>query len=252
MRARDKRARVTRAMTRIRTVLTAIAKRATLALLVLHFALTIVYVLPPNPIKVPMLGLLERTIGTYARQNWSLFAPNPIASNQAILARCLTAVEAQLEKDGNQDGRTTSEWADVSTPFWIAFQNNRFSAYDRLIRPYTYALRTYLFGGHVLSAWQSACRTKQDAEACDVYEKALVAVRSGMEPSLRKLGSAFCVEYRPDAAIVAVALRARLTPAWRWSERFNDQGSRPAHDVRLGVFTIDRAVSGPGIFKASR
>jgi hypothetical protein len=239
-------------MTTIRTVLTAIIKRATLALLVLHFALTIVYVLPPNPIKVPMLGLLDRTIGIYARQNWSLFAPNPIASNQAILARCLTAAEAQVESDANRDNRTAPEWADVSTPFWLAFQKNRFSAYDRLIRPYTYALRTYLFGGHALSTWQSACRMKQDAEACDVYQKALAAVRSGMEPSLRKLGSAFCVEYRPDAPIVAVALRARLTPAWRWSERFNDQASRPAHDMHLGVFTIDRSVSGPGIFRASR
>jgi hypothetical protein len=139
----------------------------------------------------------------------------------------------------------------VSTPFWKAFQDRRFSAYDRVIRPYTHALRTYLSGGHALAEWDTACRIKNDTDACEVYDKALTTVRDDMESSLRKLGSAFCGEYRPEAGVVAVALRARLTPAWRWSQRHNDQDDRPAHDVSLGVFTLDRSVAGPGIFRAT-
>jgi hypothetical protein len=239
------------AIARMRSALGAACKLATLALLILHFVLTILYVLPPNPVKVPLLGLLQGTVGVYARQNWSLFAPNPIASNQAVLAKCMTAAESARESDAMRRGRATSGWADVSTPFWSAFQGNRFSAYDRVIRPYTHALRTYLFGGHALSEWESACRAKNDADACIVYEKTLATVRTGMERSLRRLGSAFCAEHRPDAAVVAVALRARLTPAWRWSERHNPPAGRPAHDVSLGVFPIDRSVVGPRIFRAA-
>ncbi len=235
----------------LRRSLTAATKITTLLVLILHFALTLLYVLPPNPIKLPLLGLLDVTIGVYARQNWSLFAPNPIAANQAMLAKCLTAAETQIESDAMRQGRVTPGWADVSTPFWIAFQHNRFSAYDRLIRPYTHALRAYLTGGHGLSEWENSCRRKADQEACAVYDAALAAVRQQIEPLLARLGSAFCGEYRPDAAVVTVALRARLTPAWRWSERRNDPASRPAHDVSLGFFTMDRSVAGPGIFKAA-
>ena len=46
----------------------------------------------------------------------------------------------QLPKDG---------WFDVSTPFWYrhhCHQQNRFSAYDRLIRPQAAALRLYRTG----------------------------------------------------------------------------------------------------------
>ena len=226
-------------------------KVATLALLILHFVLTLLYVMPPNPIKVPLMGLLDVTIGVYARQNWSLFAPNPIAANQAMLARCLTPAELQHESEAMRQGGATAGWADVSTPFWHAFQGNRLSAYDRVIRPYTHALRTYLSGGHGLAEWERSCRVKQDTDACEVYDQALTKVRAEVETSLRKLGSAFCAEHRPNSAVVAVALRARLTPAWRWSERHNARADRPAHDVSLGVFTIDHAVVGPGIFRAT-
>jgi hypothetical protein len=236
---------------RLRLAMTWVIKAATLGVLILHFALTVLYVLPPNPVKVPLAGLLEVTIGFYARQNWSLFAPNPIAANQAMLAKCLTADESQAESDAIRHGRTTAGWADVSTPFWLAFQHNRFSAYDRVLRPYTHALRTYLSGGHPLTEWEAACRTKNDSEACDVFTQALADIRSHMETSLTKLGSAFCSEYRPGDAVVAVALRARLTPAWRWSQRFNAAADRPSQDVGLGIFTVDRSIAGPGIFRAS-
>jgi hypothetical protein len=237
---------------RLRRAVSSACKLTTLALLILHFVLTLLYVLPPNPIKVPLVNLLHLTVGVYARQNWSLFAPNPIATNQAMLARCLTIAEMHDESTAMRQGLATAGWADVSTPFWKAFQGNRFSAYDRVIRPYTHSLRTYLSGGHGLSEWERACRDKRDTDACTVYDKALAAVRTDVEGSLRKLGSVFCVEHRPDAAVVAVALRARLTPAWRWSERHNAAADRPAHDVSLGIFTIDRSVVGPGIFRAAR
>jgi hypothetical protein len=197
------------------------------------------------------MGVLDLTIGVYARQNWSLFAPNPIASNQAMLARCLTAAEMEEETAAMRRGEATAGWADVSTPFWKAFQHNRLSAYDRVIRPYTHALRTYLTGGHGLAEWEAACRERHDTEACEIHERALAAVRTEAATRLRKLGSAFCTEHRPDAAVVAVALRARLTPAWRWSERRNAAADRPSQDVSLGVFPIDPAIAGPGVFRAA-
>jgi len=225
-------------------------KTLSLSALVLHFALTLLYVLPPNPIKVPLLGVLDLTIGLYARQNWSLFAPNPISANQAMLAKCLTAAEMIEERRALARAAASSGWLDLSTPFWTAFQQNRFSAYDRLIRPYSHAVRNYLSGGYALQEWDRACRENQDGEACDTHAKSLEAARTSAGPVLRKLGSVFCAEHRPDDRIVAVALRARVTPAARWSQRHDRHTARPSSDVSLGIFTIDHSIAGPGLFRA--
>jgi hypothetical protein len=70
----------------IRRWLSNVVRVAALIWLVTHFALTVTYVMPVNPIKLGLQPFLNATIGTYFPQNWSLFAPDPLTSDYAFLA----------------------------------------------------------------------------------------------------------------------------------------------------------------------
>ncbi len=92
--------------------------------------------------------------------------------------------EARDEIAALGEGRQTEGWTDVSMPFWTAFQRNRFTAYDRLIRPQTNTIRSYLSGGHYLAAWERACTIKQESDACTVFEEGLRNARAASDMSL--------------------------------------------------------------------
>lgn len=60
-----------------------------------HFGLTAAYNVPLNPLKIQLQQLLQATVGTFFPQNWNLFAPNPVDSDYALLARPLTPGEQE-------------------------------------------------------------------------------------------------------------------------------------------------------------
>lgn len=227
-----------------------LVKVISLGILAVHLLLTALYVLPPNPIKVPVSGLLDMTIGWYARQNWSLFAPNPVSQNQQLLAKCLEYDGVKDELKAEAERRETAGWADMSSPFWTSFQNNRFSAYGRLVRPQTNSIRAYLSGGSALASFADSCNRKNDQEACEIYQKGLAETRKSTETILQKIGSVFCREYAPEAAISYVALRVRVSSTVPWSERHNPAFVKDSTDLSLGVFPIDRQVALSGVIRA--
>lgn len=229
----------------VATARVAVKAAATLAL-ALHLLLTTVYVLPDNPVKAQLLPLLNATIDVYARQTWNLFAPNPISTDFILLARCLDSsidsgdVEALLATD------ESSGWADLSQPLWQGFQSQRFAAYDRLARPFTATVRTYINGGTGLNRWRSACLDKGDKPACEIYDQGVVRARAASEPKLRRLGSAVCNQIAPGSR--AVALRARVENPVPWSRRFDRAYTPETNDVSLGIHPILPSVRGIAIF----
>src|SRR5699024_6174422 len=66
---------------------------AALGWLVVHFALTVAYVMPLNPVTAAVQPLLRATIGTYFPQGWAFFAPDPGWSVPVLLARPLSPAE---------------------------------------------------------------------------------------------------------------------------------------------------------------
>src|SRR5436189_132749 len=102
--------------------------RASAALgLVVHFSLTVGYLMPANPMTSAWQPFLDATVGVFFEQDWGMFAPNPASSDFALLAHPLTAVEVvALPATGLPPGG----WYDLSTPLWAGFQQNRFSAYE--------------------------------------------------------------------------------------------------------------------------
>jgi hypothetical protein len=131
-----------------------------------HFALTALYVSPTNPLKLRYNIFLGQTTGRFFQQNWSLFAPSPVTSNQRMLVRCLSLKEA------TSDSLPSDGWYDITTPLITRHQQNRFSAYDRLNRTQANALRDYYTGGAVLLPWFDACR-KGSRDACTAYQSGL-------------------------------------------------------------------------------
>jgi len=217
----------------------------TLFWLVVHFALTVVYVMPLNPMNAAMQPLLDATIGTYYSQNWRLFSPEPLARNYALLIRPLSGEQAAAaSKSLPSDG-----WFDVTTPFWVRFQRNRFSAYDRLTRPQVNALLNWLTGGSALETWQQSCHMG-DTEACAFFEEQLRLVRMQEAGLLAKAASAFCKDVAELCrGATHVALRAHEEAGVVWSQRYS-AATPVIHEMDLGVYPIDTNVASPGIYRA--
>lgn len=209
------------------------ARAGSLGVLVAYFALSMAYVAPVNPVKLSYHPLLMMTIGSYFSQNWSLFAPNPISSNNMLLAKCLDA-------NADANAPTSDDWRDLSTPLARAFQHNRFSAYDRAARPISNSLRQFTSGGPELWSWQEGCR-KGSEKACQVFDSGIATVRRGLGQTLGSIGSAFC-NTRPDAAsLQSVVLRMRAEPVHTWALR--DAPTERHRDFEIGTFPIDHAVT---------
>jgi len=227
-------------MKRVKRSLSCAVRAAALLWLVTHFTLTVAYVMPINPIKIRHMRLLDMTIGTYFQQNWSLFAPNPLSNDQALIARCLSAEEGAAAGEGRLP---VNGWHDLSTPFWARFQQNRFSAYDRLVRPQSNAIREYMAGGPELEEWYEGCK-KGYPEACKRVEDGVARSRQWSGEMLKKIGRGFCLE--TDRAATHVALGLRETPAVPWSKRHSDEA--PETKVyNLGIYPLDRAVATTGL-----
>jgi hypothetical protein len=216
----------------------------TLFWFLLHFGLTVAYVLPPNPATNGWQRLLDATIGTYYSQNWQLFSPAPLAENFALYVLPLTDAQAELAKHGlPHDG-----WFDITSPFWARFQQNRLGAYDRLTRPQVNGLLNWLSGGPGLSLWQRSCQLG-DREACAFYEAQLRTTRAEEVKVLAKAASAFCKDVpRSCQDATQVALRAHKESGVPWSQRY--AGGRPvSHDIDLGVYPIDWSVTNAHIYR---
>lgn len=221
-------------------------KAVALWMFVVHFVLTAIDVLPDTPIKARMQPLLSVTIESYARQNWNLFAPNPISMDFVLLAKCLRGpIDAQAAEGPSIDD---NGWSDLSLPVWQAFQQHRVSAYDRLARPLTGTLRTYLTGGATLTRWHDACIEKKDQEACVVYERGIAQAREASSIMLRRLGSGFCRSTAPGSS--AVAMRGRMQRAIPWSKRRDDSFHAAVQDISVGVYAIDPTMVGSGIYRS--
>ena len=219
---------------------------ASLLWLVGHFALTVAYVMPLNPLKVYLKRLLDVTIGTFYPQNWNLFAPNPLSSNEMLLVRPLTSVEVRSMK-AKREPRTG--WYDVSTPVWIRFQQHRFTAYDRLSRAQLAGIRTYLSGLPDGQVWVEACR-KGDSTSCRVVEGAITRERAQAIHLLVKIASAFCRDLGLRGKhYTYVGLRVRQQLPVPWSARYT--GKPIVHDIALGAYPIDTTVPAPGLWVAT-
>ena len=213
-------------------------KCVTIIWFVVHFSLTILYTLPLNPIKLRLMPFLNETIGLYFGQNWSLFAPNPVAVDNILLAQPVKENDPALLED--------TKWYNLSSTFWDHYQKSRVSAYDRLARSQSTALRSALTGDVTMKPLYDAC-ANGDTLACIAYQKTLGLVRTSQIDKLVKIASAFCNDIdgiKQNYKYVAIRIRVITFP--KWSERYNHENS--IKDFEIGMYPIDKKIVPIGLF----
>jgi hypothetical protein len=218
------------------------ARAAAVVWLVGHFALTFAYVLPMNPAKTSIEPTLQKTIGRFFSQNWSLFAPDPVSSNLSMSAVCMTSDEAVSALNGEFPA---TGWADLSLPLWHRFQDQRFAAYDRLARPITAWLRNYASGSAVTLEQGKACNHGHQP-SCEVYQAALALERELAARHLGRIGAAYCKDVDPEGRYHAVGIALNDEQAVPWSER--GSGTPVRRSEPIGVYLIDPALAHAGIY----
>ncbi|HEY7060797.1 MAG TPA: DUF5819 family protein [Chloroflexota bacterium] len=222
-----------------------VVRVAALAWLVVHFTLTVAYVMPLNPVTAAMEPLLRATIGTYFPQGWAFFAPDPGWSVPVLLARPLSPAEAAALP---ARGLPADGWYDLSTPLWERFHANRLSAYARIAYPQLRATLTYGSGGDRALAAE-AC-PPGSAPPCEPADPRAEVARAHAAQLLARIASAFCNEVLPDREVSHVALRVRERPIAPWAERYGEPP--PAREVDLGIFPVDRAQTAGGFWRDER
>lgn len=190
--------------------------------------------MPLNPIKIQLKSLLDAsTMSSFFSQNWSLFAPNPVSQDYIMLVQPL--------RTNDPSQMTSGGWYNLSSPLWQHFQNSRVSAYDRLARSHSSALRSTLTGDHSLKNIFDACE-KGDTTACSNFKELLASVRKSQIEKLVKIGSAFCNDIENfNNQYEYMAIRIRIVSFPTWSKRY--EGKSTINDLELGIHRIDKTIA---------
>lgn len=183
-----------------------------------HFACTLLYLTPPNPIRIALHPWLERYMHPYFSQSWRLFAPEPGGTDAIVLASCRV-----------QDGEATrdSGWFDITTPLHEHRYSHRFSPGLSLARaqkprlflladPMHEAIRRYGLPSSVIED----ARTEIDAAAKRRFEAG--------RAHLYRIASAACDRRFGSGRTTEVKARyvSRKVPP------FGARHSAPAHEER--------------------
>lgn len=231
----------------IKKILMGFIKMTSLALVVFHFMLTFLYVMPLTPIKLEHQLLLNSTIGAFFPQNWSLFAPNPISRNESLIVMC---VGKDAPPISSVETLPSTQWEDITVPLWQGVQRNRFTAYDRLARTQGGAIRQFLGGIPELEHWRESC-SKGSEEACKYFEDRMSSLKKNAEERLVKVASSYCTEAYGPGETNQVAIRIRGDVPVPWSKRYTETANT-VHDTNVGIFPINDQVVTMGIYKSKR
>ena len=219
-------------------------KGAALLWLIVHMAMTAILVSPSNPIRLVADRFILPIMNVFFSQNWCFFAPDPLDTDEALLARCLTPLEATAARAG---AIPANGWYDLSTPFWVGFQRNRFTAYDRLIRPQSAAIRSSLGYPMEVGAWVKACRDGSK-EACQTLEKQMKPIHERDNLLLAQVASGFCTGIAAGpGTFTDAALRVRVTQPVPWSQR--KTGKPITKDFDLGVVRVEPSAAQTHLFR---
>lgn len=182
-------------------------------LFLMHFFLTFLHLSPINPVKAAIQPIVQNHHRDLFAQNWSLFAPNPIHNNTALLVKCLPA---------NQE---ETEWYNINQGIIEEFQQKPLGAFARLSRLHLTAVRYYQGFSDPTNELirQRICDTDPENVVCTREDENTKYTKDTGEKMLVRLGSAACnqiVDVRQDS-IMEVKIRVLNAPVRPYSERNN-------------------------------
>lgn len=204
-----------------------------LAWLIIHFALTGVYVLDRNPLSRALAPVLDRYTDKYFSQDWELFAPNPLSANVSLMVRPLTPAESA---DVARLGVPATGWYDLTRALWEHRQRMPFS-YDEALGHFQVVMMTdYLGGDPATFPSLYACR-EEGEQACRDAKASYAGARERATLYLWRLASEFVNARFPGPTYNAMALKIRQEFATPWPDR--GSGRRSVRDTVIGVYARD-------------
>lgn len=120
-----------------------------------HFLMTLVYLSPPNLVRMQFEELAASYMNPLFYQNWHLFSPNPGVTTTKLAVRC------------REPGGDWSEWADPTAGFYPEHYRHRYLGYGKLLRAYTYPATNLRDAVRDRRAACLAAASVDDDPACD-------------------------------------------------------------------------------------
>jgi ribosomal protein S18 acetylase RimI-like enzyme len=195
--------------------------------LVIHFALTLAYLTPLNPLKLRVHSLVSAYMEPFFAQRWSLFAPNLEAKARYLLVSCRTQDAQGLTQE--------RPWMDITRPLRELKQRHRLTPADRLDRAQ--------FAGFKMIQSEddeSIRRLLEKPNDSEAYRQAVATVEQ-QRARVRKLGtqlmtrvaSAACASLYPDTHVLEVRVRVAITKSPPFSKRTEPDTSGETSYVEL-------------------
>lgn len=204
-------------------------------LLALHFVVTFLFNAPSNPIKEAAATQISGYMRPFFQQNWSLFAPNPINSEDTL------EVRAQVVDAGTGEERVT-DWVNATEHEWTLVHHS--------IAPSRASRLSSNLHRRLHDAWDDLSSDQQEIVARDFdampdwspLADALIEAQGGTTSSVvanvvrgDRVATGYATQvaralWGPDVS--AVQFRLRRTPVPRWDERFDPVADEPDSIVR--------------------
>jgi hypothetical protein len=176
--------------------------------------LTVLYLSPLNPIKAALMVPIQQHTRDLFAQNWSLFAPDPLHNNTALLVSCKTSDQEQ------------SDWYNINRGMIEAFHKQPMGPYARLSRIDLAAIRFYQgFADPTTEQTRlQLCEHDPNNQACTRQDENSLSYKKIGKEILARLGSAACVQInRKDhnniKPLTEVKLRVLFATVKPYSER---------------------------------
>ena len=201
----------------------------------LHFAATFLWNAPTNPIKESVATDVNAYMRPFFEQNWSLFAPNPINSEDELYVRAQVA-------DIQTGNIEITEWRNATQLEWTLVRGN--PAPSRASRVSSNLNR------RVSSAWYDLTDEQQDIVAGNYTDMAdwnpladdLIEAQDG-ETSSRvanivradRVATGYATQFAKaiwGEGVEAVQFELRRTPVPRWDERMEPEPESPSFTTR--------------------
>lgn len=187
-----------------------------------HFAMTGLYLLPLNPVKLTWNPYLMRYVDPFFYQNWHLFAPDPVDSSQSVIGKCRV-------------GDVESDWFDITQGVVDGLEEDPIaSALSSVLHLQQNLIRSYLFGSYDTGEvfLLTYCREQPDAEYCRAREERVMEERALALDGLVRLVTDVCMTNGfPSVDSVYVRLTDLRFP--RFSSR-----TLPDEEGQVGYYNI--------------
>lgn len=207
---------------------------ALIAALALHFAMTLAYLTPVNPVKVRALTLIHSYMVPLFEQRWELFAPDPLVDTRYLLVSCRVR---------NQSGELEERpYSNMTAAFRALKHRYRLTPADRLERAQFAAIHMMMGEQEPVSKRILARPEEEDTPEIkrareliqkDQHERGKVGVRL-----LDRMASAECDRLYGRGLSKEVRVRMAIVKAPPFSKRHlpNSEGETRYIDFPWGAY----------------